>query len=213
MEQMGVDVPNDVDNETLAELFKVRQRNLDLVIEPIEDYLNEMLDIGISIIDVIAIVSPSKGAGTFIFAKTGTGTITAKALSSHLKTMANIAKTTLKGGKGYKSQRAFEKIHGKASPGNELHHIVEQKGFQQLNELKFGRTNIHNTKNIIDIPGKEAGTLHKKVTGHYNTKSFPFTNGKSVREWLSTKSFQEQYDYGIKILKEKGWDGITGIID
>ncbi|WP_417784756.1 hypothetical protein [Tenacibaculum sp.] len=133
MEKMGVDVPTDVDNETLAELFKVRQRDLELVVEPVENYLNELLDIGISMIDVLAIVSPSKGAGAFIFAKTGTGTITAKALSDHLKTIANIASTTLSGGKGYKSFNAFKRAHGNASSGNALHHIVEQNGFQSLN--------------------------------------------------------------------------------
>ena len=81
-----------------------------------------------------------------------------------------------------------------------------------MNELKFGKSNINNTKNIIDIPGKAAQSLHKKVTGHYNSKP-NFANGKRVREWLSTKSFQEQYNYGIKVLKDNGWDGVTGIIN
>lgn len=27
----------------------------------------------------------------------------------------------------------------------------------------------------------------------------------TVREWLSTQTFEEQYDFGIKILKENGW--------
>jgi hypothetical protein len=44
----------------------------------------------------------------------------------------------------------------------------------------------------------------KKVSGYYSSKQ-AFTNGKTVRQWLSSQSFQEQYDFGIKILKKFGW--------
>ena len=47
-------------------------------------------------------------------------------------------------------------------------------------------------------------STHRKITGHYNTKKFAFTNGLSVRDWLALQSFEEQYDYGIKILKKFG---------
>ena len=30
--------------------------------------------------------------------------------------------------------------------------------------------------------------------------------GLTVRQWLNTKSFEEQYEYGIKMLKEFGWE-------
>ncbi len=137
---------------------------------------------------------------------------TTTAFKAHLVKLAKIGNTTLSGGRGYKNMAAFRKVEGSASPGNELHHIVEQNGFKGLNEQKFGKTNIHNTKNLIDIPGKDAGTLHKKVTGYYNSKDSRFSDTKIIREWLADKSFQFQYDFGIARLKELGWDGITGII-
>ncbi len=40
---------------------------------------------------------------------------------------------------------------------------------------------------------------------HTIHQSDPLRMGSSVRKWLSTKSFQEQYDFGIKTLKELGW--------
>lgn len=43
-----------------------------------------------------------------------------------------------------------------------------------------------------------------RISGFYSSKQ-PFTNGLKVRNWLSVKSFQEQYDFGIKIMKQFGW--------
>jgi hypothetical protein len=49
-----------------------------------------------------------------------------------------------------------------------------------------------------------AGSIHARVSGYYSSKQ-PFTGGQTVRQWLSTQSFQQQYDFGIKILKQFGW--------
>ena len=43
-----------------------------------------------------------------------------------------------------------------------------------------------------------------KVTGYYNTKSFPFTEGLSVRDWLAGQSYNEQFEFGIEVLKMFG---------
>ncbi len=83
--------------------------------------------------------------------------------------------------------------------------VKAQGGHQGLNQLKFGKTNIHNTKNIVEIPAGE-GKLHNLVTAHYQSK-FDFTNGKTVREWLSTQDFDFQYSYGIETLRKFGWKG------
>jgi hypothetical protein len=45
-----------------------------------------------------------------------------------------------------------------------------------------------------------------KVTGYYNSKQFDFTNGLSVRKWLSGRSFEEQYNFGLQVLKMFGAD-------
>jgi hypothetical protein len=207
-------VPDDVDNETLGNLFKLRSRGRELTFEPAnQDFWDSLKVIGISLLDIVAVISPSKGGGAFLFVKNGAGKVTAASFSKYLDDLKRISTTTLRGGRGHKSFDAFKRAEGNASPGNELHHIVEQKGHKGLNELKFGKTNIHNTKNIIDIPGKEAGSLHKQVTGYYNSIDRTIHPTKKVREAIKDWSFKEQYDFGIKKLKDFGWDGITGLIN
>lgn len=61
---------------------------------------------------------------------------------------------------------------------------------------------VHNVNNIVAIPhGKES--IHAKISGHYSSKP-SFTNGLTVRQWLTEKSFEEQFEYGMKILKQYG---------
>ena len=101
---------------------------------------------------------------------------------------------------GYKSFYRFKKAYGTAGKGYAWHHIVEQN---RSNLSKFGAEAIHNINNLIKLPhGK--GSIHAKISGHYSSIQ-DFTNGKTVRQWLSSQSYQEQYDYGIKMLKQYGW--------
>lgn len=103
-------------------------------------------------------------------------------------------------GEGYSSFNAFKKAQGTAGPGMAWHHIVEQN---PSNIATFGTERIHNTKNLIKLPqGK--GSIHMKVSGYYSSKPY-FTNGLTVREWLSTQSYTEQYKFGIETLKRYGW--------
>ena len=54
----------------------------------------------------------------------------------------------------------------------------------------------------IAIPhGK--GTVHAKISGYYSSKQF-FTGGQTVRQWLTGQSFQEQFDFGMDLLKQYG---------
>ena len=103
-------------------------------------------------------------------------------------------------GQGYKSFKAFKRAMGSAGEGNAWHHIVEQRG---NNISLFGAETIHNTNNLIKLP-HGAGSIHAKVSGFYSSKQ-AFTGGQTVRQWLSTQSYQQQYDFGIKTLKQFGW--------
>lgn len=96
---------------------------------------------------------------------------------------------------GFKSFSAMKRYLGSAGSGRAWHHIVEQT---PGNVKKFGNTMIQNTKNIINVAhGK--GSIHAKISGYYSSKQL-FTKGKTVREWISEKSFKEQYDFGVDIL-------------
>jgi hypothetical protein len=57
---------------------------------------------------------------------------------------------------------------------------------------------------LIAIPSGYSGSVHSQITGHYATKSFAFTNGLSVREWLAGQSYQFQFEYGLQQLNKYG---------
>lgn len=102
--------------------------------------------------------------------------------------------------KGYESFIAFKKAYGPAGKGMAWHHIVEQNAD---NIARFGAERIHNTRNLIRLPhGK--GSIHAKLSGYYSSKQ-NFTNGLTVREWLKTQNYAEQYKFGINELKKLGW--------
>ena len=95
---------------------------------------------------------------------------------------------------GYGSFKELKNEIGTAGKGNDWHHIVEQS---QINKSGFASEQIHNTSNIVAIDH----STHMKITGYYNTKSFDFTNGLSVRDWLAGQSYETQYEFGINILR------------
>jgi len=88
---------------------------------------------------------------------------------------------------------------GPAGPGMAWHHIVEQT---PSNVKKFGAEAIHNLDNVVKVPhGK--GSLHSKLSAFYSQKQ-SFTGGQTVRQWLSSKSFDEQMEFGLDQLRRFG---------
>ena len=100
-------------------------------------------------------------------------------------------------GKGFDTHAAFKKEMGPAGPNKEWHHIVEQG---QISKSGFSPRQIHNTRNIISIDK----TVHRQISGYYSSKVSSFTGNLTVREWLSGKSFDVQYQFGVKILQSFG---------
>lgn len=96
---------------------------------------------------------------------------------------------------GFKTFREFKKAYGTAGSGYDWHHIVEQT---PSNITKFGPEKIHNINNIIRLQNG-TGSHHALISGFYSSKQ-NFTGGLTVRQWLSTKSFTEQYEFGLKII-------------
>ncbi|MGN6186680.1 MAG: RHS repeat-associated core domain-containing protein [Thermoanaerobaculia bacterium] len=93
---------------------------------------------------------------------------------------------------GFKSFGAFKRMFGAAGEGMQWHHIVEQTG---PNAARFGPEALHNSVNLVKL---DAAT-HTKVSAYYSSKQ-SFTGGLTVREWLSKKSFKEQYEFGQQVL-------------
>ena len=107
-------------------------------------------------------------------------------------------------GEGFPSFDAFKKTSleelllkhfGPAGDGKEYHHIVEQGG---ANEDNIPAEELHSTENIIPLPGP----IHDLVSAKYS-KEYDEA-GITVRQWLQTQSFDEQYKYGLKVLRDVG---------
>ena len=64
--------------------------------------------------------------------------------------------------------------------------------------------NIHNTKNLIKLP-HGSGKIHNKISGYYSSKD-PIAGGLTIREWLKSKNYDFQYEFGIQKLKDFGWN-------
>jgi len=103
--------------------------------------------------------------------------------------------------KGFNSFDDLKKYLGSPGEDNAWHHIVEQS---QIGKSGFSSNEINNVNNIISIPhGK--GTVHAKISGYYSSiPASGFTNGLTVRQWLSGQSFQQQFDFGMNVLKQYG---------
>ena len=79
--------------------------------------------------------------------------------------------------------------------GWEWHHIVEQGN----GVSKFWMKNIHNTKNVIHLP-KE---VHDEITRVYGTwDRINWVLYSRVRDYVKTLSFDKQYEYWLKVIKE-----------
>ncbi|ACC98018.1 hypothetical protein Emin_0461 [Elusimicrobium minutum Pei191] len=95
----------------------------------------------------------------------------------------------------FDSYSAFKRELGIAGTNRAWHHIVEQT---PSNKLLFGERALQNTDNIVPI-NHGVGSIHQKISSYYSSKQ-EFTGNKTVRQWLSTQSYEQQYDFGLKIL-------------
>lgn len=101
------------------------------------------------------------------------------------------------GGARFSSFNALKRSLGSAGRGKQWHHIVEQC---QIGKSGFSKYWIQNSNNVVSIPN----SIHSKISAHYSSKIPGLTRGKTVRDWLASQSFQKQYEYGVKILRQFG---------
>jgi hypothetical protein len=85
---------------------------------------------------------------------------------------------------------------GPAGAGRHWHHIVEKTSG---NISSFGAQTIHNTGNLMRLDA----AIHRQISGFYSSKP-AFTAGRTVREWLSTQSWDAQYQFGLDTLRRFG---------
>jgi len=132
-------------------------------------------------------------------------------LSDKLEATIKEFKSTLKGtgelipniipNKGFDSFTKLKTYLGDAGDGKAWHHIVEQS--QVGARAGFAVDEVNNVKNVISIP-TGSGTVHSKISAHYSSKFPDLTGDLTVRDWLATKSFDEQFEYGKELLEQYG---------
>lgn len=91
---------------------------------------------------------------------------------------------------------------GTAGAGQAWHHLVGQT---TSNIQRFGAQAIHNTGNLVCLKhGK--GSIHQEVTNFYNSIQPEITQSSNitVREWLSSQSFEAQQDFGMRVIRAFG---------
>ena len=98
---------------------------------------------------------------------------------------------------GYKTFEAFKYWYGNAGPGEAWHHVVEQTA---ANIARFGTSAIHTANNLFRV----AEPTHRKISGFYSSVQPLVSGSVTVREWLSTQSYQFQHDFGIAIMRAFG---------
>lgn len=102
---------------------------------------------------------------------------------------------------GYSSFTKLREDLGDPERTQNWHHIVEQEQMEK-NLSGFTSTQVNNTNNIVSIPSGSKSP-HAKISEYYGSVQ-DFTGGKTVREWLKGKSFEEQWEFGMKQLREYG---------
>jgi len=124
----------------------------------------------------------------------------ARRLVKELASRTEISST--RPGQGFKTFSDFKRTMGAAGVGQAWHHIVGQT---TSNLQRFGAGAIHNTGNLVRLEhGK--GSIHQEITNFYNSVQPELTGASdiTVREWLNTYSFEEQQDFGIRVIKAFG---------
>jgi hypothetical protein len=105
-------------------------------------------------------------------------------------------------GQGFNTFGEFKTTMGAAGTGQAWHHIVGQT---TSNLQQFGAEAIHNTGNLIRLAhGKSS--IHQEITNFYNSVQPQLTGATdiTVREWINTQSFEEQQDFGIRVIRAFG---------
>jgi hypothetical protein len=101
------------------------------------------------------------------------------------------ARAAPSGYRAWGSFSGFKKAMGKAGPGKQWHHIVEQT---PGNVNRFGPQALHNTENIVPLEE----SLHTRVSAFYSSVQRELTNSTwTVRQWLSTQTYEAQREFGL----------------
>jgi hypothetical protein len=83
-------------------------------------------------------------------------------------------------------------------------HLIQGLKWRSFNaKIKVLRdTRSAPTQNLVKLPNGP-GSLHNQISGFYSSKQ-PFTNGLTVRQWLSSQTFEQQFKFGQDVISQFG---------
>lgn len=93
---------------------------------------------------------------------------------------------------GWKSTSSLKGSLGPAGLGRQWHHIVEQRASSVHG---FGAESNRHIDDVVSIPS----AAHYRVRAYYSS-IHEFTKGRTVRDWLSDQTNEEQMSVGRVIL-------------
>lgn len=108
------------------------------------------------------------------------------------------ARTAAKAGpdlaEGFSSFSAAKRSLPSPGKGNVYDHVVEQS---QIGRSGFDPRLIHNPANLDPVP-----SWVNQTKANYYSRKLDFTNGGTVRDWLSGQSFEAQYNFGMQTTRD-----------
>ena len=207
----GVPVPADIDDFTLGTLFKVRARNWDVTIEPANEYGQDLADVGISVLDILGIASPSRSAASLLFIK-GTGNITAKMMSDYLKQVATTAAKVdglinkLAGDAKYSLQGTgtYRQVNGHHPLSKQA--FLKDRGYYYRDAFSVSIAKLKSVWRAAN-PNADLIDVHAKITGRQNSLySAHAIKGEGLNlEDMADIEIQAMVDVGIPEDIATGW--------
>ncbi len=113
------------------------------------------------------------------------------------KAIENMAELAEAGQDGYKTFKTAKK-HMENASDIDWHHLVEQS---QVGRSGFSKVSVNNPANLVGIDSD----LHRKISAFYSSSPTFLRDGgnfKTVRDWVSTLSYQQQYTFGVFVLQK-----------
>lgn len=83
---------------------------------------------------------------------------------------------------------------GSPGEGNVFDHVVEQS---QINRSGFAPEEVHNPFNMNPVSART-----NQIKANYYSSKRAFTEGQTVREYLTGQSFEYQYTFGMDVLAQ-----------
>ncbi len=202
MLEIGIDVPADIENEHLSELYRIRKRDNIVIVEYRPGLLKSMLDVGLDTLDVLAFLSPAKGGGPVLFTKIG-GTVSITSISNHIR---DIAVTSVK------IDNAVNNLKDKAKyvlEGTGAHNIV--KGHHPLAKSAFKSDKFYDLQKAFSISISKLDEIkvgiHAKITGQQNSLYSVFAKTGEVLtiEKMANIEIQAMVNAGVPRDMATGW--------